>query len=165
MAARLCVYEVTGWRLLAPAGWSGSGQVGADGGKSARIQAGTESVSFEAPTDYGSLTESAPFFASLRAEWSTSDLPGPTPTAMPGLHASAMGSHIERYALPATNGDFVDGIIVDGSTTKGCLPTFIRVQTTLSADDHPLSSAILSQAYDDVVRPLLLQCKQAAPAI
>lgn len=167
LADRLCVYEVTGWKLLAPASWTGAGAIGADGTHSASLNSGrgqAEAVSAVARTPYFSLVQAAPYFPALRAAWASTGLPGPAPTPIPGVRETMILPDIARYSMPpSAGGSYIDGIILNGQASKGCMPTVVQLQTTLSAQDHDLAAAILNRLYVEVLRPQLVSCKHQAP--
>jgi hypothetical protein len=166
LAPRLCIYEVTGWRLLAPAGWIGAGGIGADGSRVATIETQGETVSARTFTAYGSIGVAAPYFSDVLANWQSAGYPGPEPTPISGLQVTKVTSEIVRYSEPqSSSGMFVNGIMLNGISTKGCLPTVVQLQTTLSSQDHDLSGVILSRLYRQVLRPMLLDCKQPAPSL
>jgi hypothetical protein len=166
LAPRLCIYDVTGWRVLAPSGWIGAGGIGADGSRVATIETQGETVSARTFTAYGSIANAAPYFSDVRADWTSAGYPGPEPTPISGLQVMKVTSEVVRYSLPQSSGGmFVDGIVLNGISTKGCLPTFVQLQTTLSSQDHDLSGIILSRLYGQVLRPMLLDCKQSAPTL
>ncbi|HXW77536.1 MAG TPA: hypothetical protein VEJ20_09010 [Candidatus Eremiobacteraceae bacterium] len=158
------MYEVAGWALFAPTGWTGSGMVGADGSRSAQLSYQNEAMSAVSYTSYGSVANAAPYFPSLRKSWNSAGYPGPEPSAIPGLRETALTSDFVRYSLPAsTAGLFTDGIIFNGVASKGCTPTVVQFEIMLTAADHDLAGAILNRAYVAVLQPMLKTCNYKAP--
>jgi hypothetical protein len=135
--------------LIAPAGWYGSGGIGADGSESATMHAtGTSAIrgqlTYEMDGAGPATYAAAAYFPWVRKGWSQWGYSGSSPSARGGLVEHFSSTHLARYT--AASGPEVDhGLQVNGvaRVVSGGDWSFDRLEVALPPTDRDLAAAIL----------------------
>lgn len=151
-AGQLSAYGVGGAVVVAPAGWTGSGQVGADGGvaftltPSGSASAAGEQLVFQFDGACVGCTwgDASAYFPGV-AEALPSAGTGSVSSPPPGLTTVNLGTGLIGYSLPAAATELqLNGVAytnLPGSTES---PVFEKLQVTLPTSQHPLATVILN---------------------
>ncbi len=149
---QLAAYGAGGYVIIAPKGWTGQGQVGADGNTSITLypssgfsENGSKLTVFIASTGTGSaLWDAAPFNSWVRDHWQELGMPPPAPTPPPGIVATQITSHIIRYSLPVNNGFETNGVSYSNAQDhqKDSMWAFEKLEVVLPTNQKSLATAI-----------------------
>jgi hypothetical protein len=156
---QIAAYGVGGTVVLGPAGWTGSGQVGADGGVAFTLApAGTspypgEELVFQFDgACVGCTWDDASAYFPAVAKALPSAGTGPASSPLPGLQSVSLGAGLVGYSLPATDTKLqLNGVAYTNLPASTASPVFENLEITLPTSQHPLATVILNAlvANDD----------------
>lgn len=151
-SGEIAAYGVGGAVVLGPSGWTGTGQVGADGGVSFTLEPlGTSpspgedlAFQFDGACVGCSWGDASAYFPAV-AQALPSAGTGSASTPPPGLHSVGLGGGLLGYSLPAANTALqVNGVAYTNLPAGTAAPVFENLAVTLPITQHPLATVILN---------------------
>ncbi|MGH7643558.1 MAG: DUF4850 domain-containing protein [Candidatus Dormibacteria bacterium] len=152
LAAQIAAYGVAGTVVVGPAGWSGSGQVGADGSASfSLLSPGSAAGSvpelvyqFDGACGGCAWGDASAFFPSV-AEAAPGAGVGPASSPPAGLVTEPLANGLIGFSLPTLNpADQLNGVAYTNLPAGSTDPIFESLELTLPTTEHVLATVILN---------------------
>jgi hypothetical protein len=151
-SGQVAAYGVGGTVVLGPSGWTGSGQVGADGGVAFTLApAGTspypgEELVFQFDgACVGCTWDDASAYFPAVAEALPSAGTGAAGSPPPGLQSASLGTGLVGYSLPVTDTELqLNGVAYTNLPASTASPVFENLEISLPSSQHPLATVILN---------------------
>jgi hypothetical protein len=169
LSGEVAAYGVAGTVVVAPAGWTGSGEVGADGSvvftllpTGASPGDGAEMVyQFDGACAGCTWGDASAFFPAVADALPSSGL-GPASSPAAGLQTELLAPGLIGYRLPdAQPGLEMNGVAYTNLPASTDTPIFENLLVTLPAAEHPLATAILNALVSNQDRYV---CASGAPS-
>ncbi|HUY56641.1 MAG TPA: DUF4850 domain-containing protein [Candidatus Micrarchaeaceae archaeon] len=152
LSEQVAAYGVAGTVVLAPAGWTGSGAVGADGSAAFTLYptgsapgVGAEIVyQFDGACAGCTWGDASAYFPAVaQALPSTGTGTAASPPA--GLQTESLASGLIGYSLPdSAAGLQLNGVAYTNLPASTAMPVFENLLVTLPTSEHPLATLILN---------------------
>lgn len=151
-SGELAAYGVAGTVVVGPSGWTGSGQVGADGSSGftllptgASPGAGSEMVyQFDGACVGCAWADASAYFPAV-AKATPSAGVGPASSPPPGLQTEPLAAGLIGYSLPGSNSGYqVNGVAFTNLPGPTADPIFESLELTLPTSEHALATVILN---------------------
>ncbi len=151
-SGQIAAYGVAGTVVVAPTGWTGSGQVGADGSAAFTLLppggaggGGSELVfQFDGACVGCTWDDASAYFPAVAAAAPAAGM-GPAPSPPTGLRTETISTGLIGYSLPdATAGYQLNGVAFTTLPAGTADPIFENLEVSLPTSEHSLATVILN---------------------